>query len=314
MAERTTPPGVTVTLVLYNSQDHLADCLASLRPDIEAGDADVVAVDNASPDRSSEVLQQQLPAATVIRSETNLGFAGGCNLAWPHVDGRYWLLLNPDVVLESRVVARLEEWMDANEEVAIASPWLRDASSATPAYPGRAFPSILMTLLEVLRGHRLLPARLRARLMKGPYVRAAPGEPVPEPGWVPGTVMIARVDAVNRFGPLDEEFFLYGEDLEWCWRARRSGWKVGVCPILGGTHHASSSSRRTWSDVAVEERIAAGMLLACRRMRGRLFARGFAAAVAVSFATEACNPRRSAESRHRAATLRQAWKRAAASA
>jgi N-acetylglucosaminyl-diphospho-decaprenol L-rhamnosyltransferase len=292
-------PDVCVTIVLYNSRDHLPACLAALREDVDAGRAEIVAVDNASPDDSVVVVEREMADATIIRSAENLGFAGGCNLAWDRVDARYWMLLNPDVVLDPGTLGKLVRWMDAHADVGMASPWLG-------AYPGRAFPSIRLTLLELVRVHRLLPAKTREALLQGPYVRSG-ADAAPEPDWLPATAVIVRAEVVEAVGLLDEDFFLYGEDLEWCWRIRRAGWRVAVCPEGGGEHHASASSRRTWDEPLVQERIAAGTLRAVASTRGRGYARAYALANALALAVESWHVGRTRESRAQASNVRRAW-------
>ena len=280
-------PDVSVTLVLYNSRDHLAECIAALRDDVDAGTAQVLAVDNASPDDSAAVLAQEMPQATILRAPENLGFAGGCNVAWEHVRTRYWLLLNPDVILDRGTIQALVSWMDEHPRVGMAGPWLREEGA--PEFPGRPLPSVGVILLEASRLHRLLPSRRRESLLQGPYVRSARAQ-APEPGWLPAAAVIVRADAVRAVGSLDAEFFLYGEDLEWCWRMRRDGWSIAAAPVGGGRHHASTSSRRTWDEEHVQERIAAGTLKAYRRMRGAVRARAFALAMSLSLALESAHP------------------------
>jgi N-acetylglucosaminyl-diphospho-decaprenol L-rhamnosyltransferase len=296
---------VCVTMVLHNSEEHLAESLGALgREAVEK----VVLVDNASPDASADTALSLLPAARLIRSPVNVGFAEGCNLAWREIgDARYWLLLNPDAVLDEGSVAALAHWMDCHPDVGVASPWLRDGGQ--PAFPGRAFPSAWIALLELLRLHRLLAKRVRARLLQGSYAGEDPAG-VPSPGWLPGTAMIVRTDAVRDVGPLDEAFFLYGEDIEWCWRMRTAGWRVAVSNAGGATHHPSASSRRTWDEAEVQRRIAAGILLACERTRGRAHARAFAAITTLALAIEAIHPRRRRDARRHAAIVARAYRRA----
>ena len=109
--------------------------------------------------------------------------------------------------------------------------------------PGRATPSIARTLFELTRLHRALPRRTRGRLLRGPYWTG--GDDV-DAGWVPGTAMIVRPSAVRDVGNLREDLFIYGEDLEWCWRMRRAGWRVGVCSTATFVHDTSSSARATF--------------------------------------------------------------------
>lgn len=299
---------LTITIVLYNSGEHLEACLESLRPALSGGDVELVAVDNASPDGSARIVEKLAPDARLIRSGENLGFAGGTNLAWPFVGGRYWLLLNPDVVLEPGAVEELVRFMDRHPRVGAVSPWLRDPVG-TFDFPGRAFPAAWRSLLELSRIHRMLPASARARLLQGPYVdHAARFRPAPD--WIPGTAMLVRAETVANVGLLDERFFLYGEDLDWCWRMRAAGWDIAVCDNAVGRHVARASGERTWSGQAVEDRIADGMLRAVRRHRGTRRARAAGIANVASFALEAINPRRSVDQRAAAAQARRAWWRA----
>lgn len=301
---------VTVTIVLYNSADHLEDCLLSLAPDLEAGLANLVAVDNASPDASAALVSRVAPDAQVLVSEYNRGFAGGCNLAWSRVDTPYWLLLNPDTQLEPGALAELVAFMESRPELGAASPWLRDPTRSGRLYPGRPLPSLWRTLVELLRLHRLLPGGLRARVLLGPYVTDRAAAAAPDPGWIPGTALIVRASAVAEAGPLDESFFLYGEDLEWCWRMRDAGWGIGVSDRATVLHHERTSSDRTWSSEVVDDRIAEGILRACALRRGRLRAGSVGLATALALALEALDPRRSRDQRQLAARTSRAWGRA----
>lgn len=301
---------MSVTIVLHNSEDHLPACLDSIRLDIADGRTELVAVDNASPDHSADIVAKTFPQASVIRSDENLGFAGGCNLAWPQTSGRYWLLLNPDVILEPRALPVLVQWMDDHPEVGAATPWLKDPATGELRYPGRAFPSVWVILLEMLRLHRLLPRRTRARLLQGPYVR--PGHPAETPryaGWIPATAMIVRREAVTDAGTLDDRFFLYGEDIEWCWRIRRAGWRIGVCPGPTAQHYESSSADRTWGAEKLAM-VAGGFFNAARLARGERYARAYMAAQALAYWLLAIDPRLPRDAR----TQAQAWSRACRSA
>src|SRR5437868_59908 len=102
-------PEVSITLVAYNSESCIGEALLSVRDEVQAGYAEAIVVDNASRDSSAEVAVRACPEAYIIRSTENRYFAGGCNLAWPHVRGRYWLLLNPDVTVPGGGLRELVE-------------------------------------------------------------------------------------------------------------------------------------------------------------------------------------------------------------
>jgi len=280
-------PAVTVTTVLYNSEESLPRYAAALAAGIERGLVRLIAVDNASPDESAATLKRLLPGAELISSASNLGFAGGCNLAWPEVETRYWMLLNPDVEADAAGLERLVEWMDRHPNVGLASPRLRgpDGEEVPVA---RAQDSLVRPLVRALRLHRLLPMRWRSRwLLPGEREAAEIVD-----GWLPGAALIARTEAVTEVGPLDESLFMYGEDREWCWRMARAGWELGVCGEVELAHGHGTSARATWSEPERMRREVAGQLGAARRMHGRLWATGLALLAGAVLLVESLDPRR----------------------
>ena len=298
---------LSIVIVLYNSASELADCLRSIRPAIDTGWAELIAVDNASPDQSAAVLCEELPRARLLRLDANRGFAAGTNVALAHASGRYWLLLNPDVVVPPNGLETLVTWMDAHPAIAAASPELCGTDGRCES-PGHAVPSIRRTLLELSRLHRLLPAAARGRALRGSYW---PGGDQYDAGWVPGTAMIVRPEAALRVAPLREDLFMYGEDIEWCWRLRRAGWRIGVCSGARFVHRGGSSARRSWVEREQERRIAVGMHAAHRAMYGPARARALAAFTALALRLEAYGRARTPNQRVRARELARIWKQLA---
>jgi GT2 family glycosyltransferase len=115
-------------------------------------------------------------------------------------------------------------------------------------------------------------------------------------GWVPGAAMMIRRDAVEQVGLLDERFFLYGEDIEWCWRMRSAGWSIGVCSTVIARHIGGSSSNKTFPD-EIGGRLAEGVFRAVSATRGVRFARAYYRAKEFELRLEALHPRRTAEHR-----------------
>lgn len=278
---------VTVTTVLYNSEGSLPGYAAALAPTVECGLVRLIAVDNASPDWSAATLKRLLPSAELIENEANLGFAAGCNRAWPLVQSRYWMLVNPDVEADAAGIERLVAWMDSHPDVGLASPRLRGPDGVEVPV-ARAQDSLLRPLVRALRLHRLLPRRLRSRWLLPAELEAR--EAID--GWVPGAALIARTEAVAQVGPLDESLFMYGEDREWCWRMSRAGWAIGVCGEVELVHGHGGSARATWSEEERMRREVAGQLGAARRMRGRLWATAFGMLAGLVLLAESLDPRR----------------------
>lgn len=286
LAPGTLEPPVTVTTVLYNSEAALERYAAALAPAVERSLVRLVAVDNASPDESAALLRRLLPDAELLSSETNLGFAGGCNLAWPEVTTRYWMLVNPDVEAGASEIEGLVEWMDAHPGVGLASPRLRGPDGEEEPV-ARAQDSLRRLLFRALRLHKLLPQRLRSRWLlpggdEGAEIVA---------GWVPGAAMIARTEAVAEVGLLDEGLFMYGEDREWCRRMTGAGWAIGVCREVEMSHGHGSSARATWGEGERARREVAGQLGAGRLAHGSLWARAFALLAGLVLLVESADPR-----------------------
>jgi GT2 family glycosyltransferase len=302
MVARMTPE-LTIAVVLHNSAGTLAACLRSIRHSVDSGWAELIAVDNDSPDESVAVLRCELPDAELLPLDKNRGFAAGANAALDLARGRYWMLLNPDVYAPQGGLEELISWMDRYPRVGIASPEIVGSDGGWEA-AGRAQPSSVRVLLELMRLHRALPRRLRGRLLRGSYWT---GGDQFDAGWVPGTAIIVRPRALREVGPLREDLFMYGEDLEWCWRMRRAGWRIGVCSATTFIHDASSSAHRTFGEAETERRIAAGIDAACRRIYGMPKARLLAALTALALLAESKAPRRAPTQRARARTVARIW-------
>jgi len=296
-------PELSISIVLYNSAGRLPACLDSIARDVSEGFAELCVVDNASPDESARIAAERCPSAVRVDAGGNRGFAAGQNLARAHGRGRYWLLLNPDVVVPERGLRTLVEWMDRHPTVGAASPEIESSPGKTRS-PAQRFPSVALSLLELSRLHLLLSETSRGRLLRGAY---GPRGDELEVDWVPATALIVRREAADAAGPLAEDFFMYGEDIEWCWRIHRAGWQVSVCGAVAFVHQEATSSNRTWGAEETRRRIARGTCEACRRIRGRAPAAAFAIVQAAALAIESWLPHRSREHRARSRAMSRAY-------
>ena len=218
---RAPSPTVSVTIVLHNSERELRALPGAIRPEILSGFAELIAVDNASPDDSAGDggARRCRPPGSSVRLE-NLGFAAGANLAWPHVARS--LLAAPQPRRRARRGWDREARRVDGRPSATRRGQRRARGTDRRRAPstGRALPSPWRPLLEASRLHLLLP---RARSRPGSCEGRTGAEAISSmPGWVPATALMARREAIESAGLLDERFFLYGEDIEWCWRMRQS--------------------------------------------------------------------------------------------
>ena len=297
-------PSLSVVLVLHDSATEIVECLDSIRSAVEAGWAEAILVDNASSDGGAALAGRALPDARLLELPENRGFAAGVNAGLPLARGRYVLLLNPDVLVPERGLQDLVAWMDSHPEIAAASPELFGADGEWGT-PGRSLPAIWRLALRTSRLHRLLPRRWAGAVLRGPFW---PGGDQLGVGWVPATALIVRASAIAAAGPLrDDVFFMYGEDIEWCWRIGRTGGRIGVCAGVRFEHRASAAATRRWGAEERDRMIDAGMDRACRIIYGERHARALAWATALSLAVDSRAPWRAAAERAVSARAARRW-------
>ena len=234
-------PRITVIIVSWNSREHVRGCLRALPAAIEDPQQLAIhVVDNASSDDTVAMLRAEFPPVTVHDPGENLGFARANNLVLARCSTEYALLLNPDTEPLRGSVARLLAFMDAHPDAAAAGPLLVHPD-LTPQAESDRDPGLLREFLG-LPGVRSLRAfdRLRARLL---YLPAAGEKPTPVE-CLTGACLLVRRAAWEQVGLLDEGFFLYYEDLDWCRRMRCAGWRLYRVPDARVIHYGGQSAAR----------------------------------------------------------------------
>jgi len=224
-------PGVDVIIVAHDAGAFLEPAVASVEE--HTGPGRIVVVDAESTDGSVDSLAATHPGVRVIPAP-NRGFSASNNVGIAATSGAYVLLLNPDAELADGSLERLVARMEADPRIAIVTPRVLDADGGLQRGSFGAFPTLANTLaLHVGRAFdRLRGGRGLAR-----SERTAEGSP----DWVTGACMLVRRAAIADAGPMDEGFFLYFEDVEWCHRMRDHGWKVVIEPAASCVHHLGKS-------------------------------------------------------------------------
>lgn len=231
-------PTVGVVIVSFNTAALLCDCLRSL--DSCALPLRVVVVDNASSDASVSQVRRMFPAVEVCALERNQGFAGGNNVGMRRLlaaatPPEYLLLLNPDTVVHPGAVETMVAFLAAHPRVGIVSPRLLNPDGSVQPAAFR-FPTLTMSLLEVFPPGAALPGRLYGSWWHGRYPQEQPGAapfPIDHPL---GACMLVRRAVIAQVGLLDERYFMYSEEVEWCWRVRQAGWAIWQTPEAQVTH------------------------------------------------------------------------------
>lgn len=219
---------LSIVIVNWNTSDLLRDCLASVQKGVSALAVEILVVDNASADGSADMVRDEFPGVQLIENARNLGFAAGNNVALKRARGRYVMLLNTDTLVHGAVLPEAVAWLDAHPEVGVIGPRvLNSDGSVQPSCS--AFPSLRHLTMQALGLTRI--ARWDSYRMTG-WDRSS--ERAVEV--ISGAAMFVRRAAMDQVGLLDEAFFFYGEETDWCHRFGRAGWKLVFVPIPEVTH------------------------------------------------------------------------------
>lgn len=236
---------VSIVILTYNSSDFISNCLASVKRWTKGIKYEVIIVDNASSDKTQDVIGKNISKQgswQLIKNSDNTGFAGGNNVGIKKAKGRYILLLNPDTKLLENSVKTMTDWMDDNEKVGIAScKLLNEDKTIQPT--GGFFP----TLSRIFLWSTLLDDLPLVQNIFGsyhPHTYHDFYENERELDWVTGAFFLIRREVIEQVGLLDEDFFLYVEELELCLRAKEKGWKVGYVPKTRVLHYVGKSGTR----------------------------------------------------------------------
>lgn len=224
-------PVLSVIVVNWNTRDLLLACLASLRREAARVALEIIVVDNASADGSAEAAAAAFPETVLIRNGENRGFAAATNQGLARARGRYWALLNPDAEVTPGALAELASELDRRPEIWAAGPKLLNADgSLQPS--GRRFPTPARSALQ-----GLLPARLKRTAWWRRRVFGRVDFDVPaRVDEVSGACLVARREAYARVGLLDERFFLFFEEVDWCLRLARAGGQIWYLPAAQVIH------------------------------------------------------------------------------
>lgn len=232
---------LTVVIVNYNSKDYLQACLESLYQQTTNLPFQVVVVDNASDDRDFRHLHNLYPDLLLLCNTRNLGFATACNQGIRRAPAPYYLFLNPDCVVLDRAVERCMDWLEPRQEIGILGCRVCNPDGSLQRACRRSIPTPASALFRITGLSRLFPGSRRLGRYNLSYLSESESHPVEA---VSGSFMLFRQQVVDSIGLMDEQFFLYGEDLDFCYRALQRGWKVYYYSGAQVIHHKRRSSAR----------------------------------------------------------------------
>jgi N-acetylglucosaminyl-diphospho-decaprenol L-rhamnosyltransferase len=243
---------LSVVIVNWNVRALLEKCLRSLlhapgwqlvSPGSEHSGAgrralEVWVVDSASADGSAEMVRGQFPDVGLITNSENVGFTRGNNQGIARCRGRALLLLNPDTEVPGDALGVMVDYLDAHPDVGVVGP--RIVTPEGGIQPSRRrFPTYGTAFVESTCLQQWFP---RHPLLARYYMWNSPDDQEQELDWLEGACLLARAETVRQVGGLDEQFFMYSEELDWCQRIKGAGWRVVYLPQAQIIHYGGKSS------------------------------------------------------------------------
>jgi GT2 family glycosyltransferase len=233
---------LSIAIVSWNTCDLLEDCLRSVFETTDDIDFEVIVVDNASDDDSVEMVRSRYPQVKIIENSDNAGFPKANNQAYAVSSGRHFMLLNPDTICCRGALAGLVGFLDERLYAGAVGPLVLNPDQ-TLQYSWSRFPTFINEVRGVLdrriEGHPTPATADHVRAI-GPF----------ETDWVGGCALMIRRAAVEDIGLMDESYFMYNEETDWCYRLRQKGWGVWVDPSTEIVHYGGQSSSKASSQSA----------------------------------------------------------------
>ena len=251
---------LAIVILNYNTAGLLRDCLKSVLASRTAWQVRVCVVDNASTDGSAELVREEFPGVHLIVNRHNAGYSAGNNvgLRWFGFGGkgsagcdampRYALLLNPDTIVPADTLNRMVAFLDAHPAAGVAGPRVRRPDGSLDRACRRSFPTPQISFFRMAGLSRAFPKSRRFNAYNLEYLPEDAVHPVDS---VVGAFMMVRGQAIEQVGLLDEDFFMYGEDLDWAKRIKDAGWENwynGQAVITHVKEAASSQSIKSRID------------------------------------------------------------------
>ena len=233
------PPLLSIIIVSWNVRELLRACLTSIAANPGDLDLEVIVVDSGSGDGTPTMVAEDFPWVTLVARPDNVGFARGNNIGIRRAHGDLILLLNPDTEVVEAALSTMVDYMQAHTAVGVVGPQLL-YPDGTIQSSRRRFPTLATgfwesTWLEPCAPQRVLDAY---------YVQDRSDDVIQDVDWMMGAALMVRRETVEEVGLLDEAYFMYSEELDWCYRIKAAGWRVVYLPAARIIHHEGKSSEQ----------------------------------------------------------------------
>lgn len=225
-------PEISVVIVGWNARHYLELCLDSIAKAPPRRTMEVLVVDNASTDGSAEMIESKFPWVKLIKSTENLGFSKGNNVAIRQAQGHYVALVNPDVIVFPGCLDALADYLDQNPKVGDVGPRVLNPDISMQS-TCRRFPTLWNNFCSATRLEQIFKG---SPLFAGEHMFYFTHDRTLSVDVIVGCFSMIRQEAFDAVGLLDENLFMYGDDVDWCRRARNAGWEVVFFPGAQAIH------------------------------------------------------------------------------
>lgn len=234
---------LSIVILNFNTREYVLQCLRSIEEqniDPKANTLEVIVSDNGSNDGSVEAIREKFPWVKIIENKKNIGFAAGNNRAIKQARGKIILLLNSDTIVLPDSFEKMLEFLDKTKDAGAATARLELKDGALDLGCHRGFPTPWNAITYFLRLERLFP---NVPVFSGYHQSWKDFNVAHEVDAISGACFFVRRKVVKEVGLLDERYFMYAEDLDWCMRIKKAGWKIYYVPDAKITHFKKRSGR-----------------------------------------------------------------------
>ena len=236
---------LSIIIVNYNVKEFLQNLVHSLQKAVSIINHEIIVVDNASDDGSVEFIREKFPQITLIVNQTNLGFSKANNAALKIAKGKFILLINPDTIVSEDTITKMIEFLNEHPDAGLAGCKILNPDGSLQLACRRSFPGPWTSFCKVTGLSTLFP---KSKLFAKYNLTYLDENSTYEVDAISGSFMMMKREAYEKVGGFDEQFFMYGEDLDLCYRIQKNGYKVYYYPGTQIIHYKGESTKRSSLD------------------------------------------------------------------
>ncbi|MEK7572858.1 MAG: glycosyltransferase family 2 protein [Patescibacteria group bacterium] len=230
---------ISIIIVSYNTKEFIDRCIKSIqKSDFKKIKHEIIVVDNASSDQSEEFIKKNFPTVKLVENKDNLGFAKACNQGVRDSRGKYLLFLNPDAQVNKNTLSYMSSFMEKNKDVGASTCFIKLPSGELDNGAHRGFPTPWNAFSYFSGLNKLFP---KSKIFAGYTMGWLNLREQHEVDSIVGAFMMVRRKAGDDIGWWDEDYFFYGEDIDFCYRLKEKNWKIYFVPEVSVFHHKGIS-------------------------------------------------------------------------